>query len=370
VDLPNGSGRLLFVHKGTLFAAPFDPTTLAPAGDAVPVMDDTQYNLAVGASYAVSKNGALVYLHGGPGAAGLLRIVWVDATGRREPIHATPGNYFTPRLSPDDKRLAFSQGTSSGFQIWVKDVERDTLSRLDFLPGSNQWPTWTPDGRHIVFRSLDHPAKGLYWVRADGAGGVHRLTDGSTDQVPYSISPDGKRLAFSMLGDGAYDVATAVLEGDPDRPTLGKPEIFVGTGAIESYPAFSPDGRWMAYMSDETGTPEIYVRPFGRPGGRWQISAGRGTFPYWSKDGQILYRGGEQGIMAVSYSARGESFIHGKPRVWSPVLLPPLGTGSTWHIASDGKRGVAILPGEEGLPPPKLSFLMNFLDEVQRRTSK
>ena len=146
---------------------------------------------------------------------------------------------------------------------------------------------------------------------------------------------------------------------------------FVGTGAIESSPAFSPDGRWIAYMSDETGTPEIYVRPFGRPGGRWQISRGRGTFPYWSKRGEMFYRGA--GIMVVPYSAHGESFIPGKPRRWSNVVLPSLGIGtvSPWDLASDGKRAVAILPDSgEGFPPAKLSFLMNFLDEVQRRTSK
>jgi serine/threonine-protein kinase len=372
VSLPDGSGRLLFVSKGTLFAAPFNPGTLEPAGDAVPLVENTQHNLAIGAAYAVSSSGALLYLQGG-GLTGVLQLVWFGAVGRPEPMHGPLGTYFTLKLSPDGKRVAFSQGAASGFDIWVKDLERDTVSRLSFLPGSNQSPVWTPDGRHIVFRSTAQAANGLYWIRADGSGNPHRLTDGRADEFPYSFSPDGKRLALYLIGEaGSMDVATATLEGDPDRPKLSTPQVFVGTSAAEIAPAFSPDGRWIAYVSTESGRGEVYIRAFGRPGGKWQISNAGGTFPRWSTGGELFYRGPDQRIMAVSYAVRGDSFVPGRPRPWSDVTLVLAGNLlPTWDVASDGKRAVTSLPGHgESLPSSKLVFLMNFTDELQRRTAR
>jgi Tol biopolymer transport system component len=372
VSLPNGSGRLLFVNKGTLFSAPFDATTLAPAGDAVPLLENTLNNPGIGAAYAVSSSGALLYLQGA-GTMGSLRLAWFDAAGKPKPLHPTVGTYYTLKLSPDGKRLAFSQAAPSGFDIWVKDLEGDTVSRLSFLPGNNQSPVWTPDGRHIVFRSGEHGAKGLYWVRSDGSGDAHRMTDGSADEFPYSFSPDGKRLALYLSGEtGSRDIATANVEGNPDHPKLGTPEVVVATRAAEAAPDFSPDGRWIAYTSTESGTSEVYVRAFGRTGGKWQISTAGGLFPRWSTGGELFYRGPDQRIMVVSYSVRGDSFVRGTPRQWSDVTLVLPGTLlPTWDLARDGKRAVTSLPADgEGVPSSKLFFLMNFTDELQRRTAK
>jgi serine/threonine-protein kinase len=371
VSLPNGSGRLLFVNKGTVFAAPFDPATLTSGGDAVPLLENTLHNPGIGAAYAVSSGGALLYLQGG--RTGSLRLAAFEANGKPKPLHSAIGTYFTVKLSPDGKRLAFSQAAPSGFDIWVKDLERDTVSRLSFLPGNNQSPVWTPDGRHIVFRSGEHAAKGLYWVRSDGSGDAHRLTDGSADEIPYSFSPDGQRLALYLSGQaGSRDIAIANVEGNPDQPKLGPPEVVVGTRAAEASPDISPDGRWIAYTSNESGTSEVYVRAFGRTGGKWQISTAGGLFPRWSTRGELLYRGPDQRIMAVNYSVRGDSFVRGTPRQWSDVTLMLPGTLlPTWDLARDGKRVVTSLPADgEGLPAPKLFFLLNFADELQRRTAR
>jgi serine/threonine-protein kinase len=366
VTLPNGSGRLLFVQKGTVYAAPFDARTLAPAGNPVPLLEGTYNNPAVGAAYAVSANGSMLHVEGGS-ITGVLRIVWLDETGKRDPIHSTPGTYFSPRLSPDGKRVAFSQASAAGFDIWVRDLERDTLSRLSFIPGTNQSPVWTPDGRSIIFRSGGHAAKGLYWMRADGSGSPRRLTDGSADEVPYSFSPDG-RLAFQITGpDKSMDLATAVLQGDRDGPQLGKPEIFLSTSANESAPSFSPDGRWIAYMCTESGRPEIYVRPFGRAGGRWQISTEGGFFPSWTSTGELFYRAADQHPTVVKYTANGDSFVAGKPRQWSAAVLPVIGSLPVFDVAPSGKRIVAIVPNSEETVAAKLSFLMNVTDELQRK---
>jgi serine/threonine-protein kinase len=367
--LPDGSGRLLYLHQGTLFAAPFDLGKLAVTGTPIPVVEEVSSSGNGGADYAISATGTMVYL-AGKGQAGTWTISWVDSAGTK-PLYGVPGAYFTPRFSPDGKRLAFAIGHvgGTGGDLWVKDLDRDASSRLSFLGGANNWPVWMPDGKGIIFKSADAVNPGLYWVRSDGAGEAQRLTDGSQDEYPDSISPDGKRLSWSQRGTGSTDVFTAPIEGDPAHLKLGKPELFLGTPFVEAYSRFSPDGRWMAYASNESGTFEIYVRPFPGPGGRWQVSTGGGNFPIWAANGrELLYRNSDQRIMAVNYTAKGDSFAADKPRVWSETRVMPLGTFVTWDLAPDSKRMAAFLYGTEAQQklPTHLTFLVNFADELQR----
>jgi Tol biopolymer transport system component len=368
--VPNGSGRLIYMHQGTLFAAPFDLGRLAVTGTAVPVLEDVSSGMGRG-DFTFSPTGTLVYL-AGKGQRGTWKISWVDNSGKSQPLHDISGSYFTPRLSPDGKRLAFTMASvGQGFDLFVKDLDRDTPSRLSFLEGANNWPVWTPDGKNIIFKSTSPSSPGLYWIRSDGAAEAQRLSDGKLEEYPYSISPDGKRLAFTQRGNaGSPDIFTALIEGDPAHPRLGKPELFLGTPVSEAYPAFSPDGRWLAYMSLESATGEVYVRPFPGPGGRWQISSGGGSFPVWSRDGrELLFKGTDQRVMAVSYTARGDSFIAMKPRAWMAKPVMTLGTLSTWDLAPDGKRLAAFQQDtdDQEKPPTHLTFLLNFFDELQRR---
>ena len=366
VTLPDGSGRLLFLRRGSLFAGSFDAVALEVRGDFAEVAPSIQSGAATGSSFAVSRAGAMLYVQGPPLIGGL-RIVWADQSSRREAIIDTPGTYTNPRVSPDGKRVAFCALTSQAFELRVKDLERDTVSRLSFMEGANQSPVWTPDGKHIVFRSANQPNQGLYWVRSDGGGGAHRLTSG--DEAPYSFSPDGRRLAFWGPGvNHSSDLFTAFIQGDPDKPNLGPPELFLGSPANEATPAFSPDGRWIAYTSDDSGVPEIFVRSFADPAGRWQISNGGGVAPVWSRHGELLYRGPDQRIVAVPYAARGDAFIPGKARRWSEIVLPVVGGQSPWDLAPDGKRMAVLLPGNEDAMASRLVLLMNFADELQRHT--
>ena len=296
----------------------------------------------------------------------------MDSAGKTQPLHATPGSYREPRFSPDGKRLAFSLEGGAGSDIWVKDLERDTPSRLSVLAGQNDRPVWTPDGKSIIFHSLNPGAPGLYWIRSDGSGEAQRLTEDKPPAFPTSFSPDGKRLALFQAGaSGSMDVLTAPVEGDPAHPRLGKPEVFVGTRFVEVEPAFSPDGRWLAYQSNESGNMEVYVRPFPGPGGRWQISTGGGLFPKWSRDGrELFFLTQDRRIMVAAYTVRGDSFSADKPRVWSetrPVVLP---RAPTYDLSPDGKR-VAVLMGTadagEQKPATHVTFLLNFFDELRRR---
>jgi serine/threonine-protein kinase len=214
----------------------------------------------------------------------------------------------------------------------------------------------------------------MYWIRSDGAGEIQRLTEDGL-YYPYSFTPDGKRLCFNRTVQArAPDLYTAAIEGDLDHPKLGTPEAFLATPFVEAYGMFSPDGRWVAYMSQESGANEIYVRPFPGPGGRWQISTAGGNLPVWSPHrNELLFQGLDDRVMVVSYTAKNGSFIADKPRAWSEKPVLNHGTFSMWDIAPDGKRPAAILPEQtqqNPRPQTHVTFLLNFADELQRRTPR
>jgi serine/threonine-protein kinase len=366
------SGHLVYLHQSTLFAAPFDLGRLALTGAPVPILEDAGSTTVNGGDFAFSNAGSFVYLSGRATTGGWA-ISWLDSTGKRLVLHAPLGRYVTPRISPDGKRLAYAHGTPVQEDIWVKDLERDTPSRLTFFGGTNSYPVWTPDGRNIVFQSTDPKNPGLYWIRSDGSSPAQRLNEGKVQETPYSFSPDGKRLAFLRMANALPDIWTAPIEGDAANPRLGKAELFLGTPFADAEPAFSPDGHWLAYVSTESGTLEVYVRPFPGPGGRWQISTGGGRFPYWSRSGhELLFeKPGGNGIMAVSYTAKGDTFTASTPKVWSTARLVPTGNLPNYDLAPDGKRIAGFLATEdtEGQKAmTHLTLLLNFFDELRRKS--
>ena len=369
LNTSDGAGYLVYLQHNTLFAAPFDPKRLTLAGVAAPLLQRVSSGDRAGGDFAFAQDGSFVYLAGREQLG--WSIFWLDSAGKTETLHAPGGVYSTPRFSPDGKRLAFLANNGQGEDIWVEDLDRDTASRLTFFAGNNRWPVWTPDGENIVFQSTNPAAPGLYWIRSDGSGEAQRLTDGKLQELPYSFSPDGKRLAFTAKRNGGnFDVFTAPVEGDAGHPRLGKAEVFVGMPFNEAFPAFSPDGRWLAYASIESGRTEVYVRPFPGPGGRWQISNDGGRFPLWSRDRRELFFQNLDGtVMAVEYTATSGSFAAGKPRIWSEVPLKLNGNLSTYDLAPDGKRFAVMLANDEasGQKPTHLTFLLNFFDELRRR---
>ena len=294
-------------------------------------------------------------------------IAWLDSTGKTQPLKATPGLYYTPSLSPDGKRLAFSQ---NNVDISVYDWQRDTVSRLSFTTSVNNWPVWTPNGKGIVYRS---GLGNLSWVRSDGAAAAVRLTESKNDQTPYSFSPDGKQLAFSEIGGTTgNDIWTLPIDwSDPEHPKAGQPEVFLRTPATEFEPAFSPDGRWLAYAAIEGPNQEVYVRPFPADpsGGKWLISSGGGNFPIWSRNGrELFYTTPQNQIMVVSYTAKGATFTADRPRLWSDHRFANFVTSKNYDLAPDGKRfAVLEVPESEQKPETHVNVLLNFFDEVRRR---
>jgi serine/threonine-protein kinase len=213
-------------------------------------------------------------------------------------------------------------------------------------------------------------------VRSDGSGQpqqVYELKNGSA--VPWSFTPDGKRLAFHQNGDRTLrDIWILPLDlTDSDHPKAGKPELFLATPSIDVEPVFSPDGRWLAYTSSEAGTANVYVRPFppSAVGGKWQVSASAARFPVWSRTAKELFYISNNRIMVVSYTISGDTFSPGPPRQWSEVLLASTANAAPYDIAPDGKRFLILSSADNSSGSEKanvhVTFLLNFFDELKRR---
>jgi len=368
------SGQLLFAREGTLFAVPFDLDSLSTTGDAVPALDGVMVDSASGsAQLAFSQDGTVVYA---PGEAASLvaPIHWMSRDGSTSPLLREPVNWAHPRFSPAGDRLALQIHDGTKWDVWVYDLTRDTLSRLTYGPAPNFVPVWTPDGERVAFTSSRSGVNNLYWRRSDGSGDVQRLTDSENWQAATSWHPDGRSLGISeRRPDTGYDLMTLSIEGDEEgswRP--GASAVFLSTTFDEVYPVFSPDGRWVAYLSDESGQQEVYVRPFPGPGGKWQVSNGGGQVPSWSRTRSELLYGTQDGtIMVVRYTAQSGSFRPEKPALWSPgpFALRPLGV---WHfdLHPDGKRVALQIASEATEPdaPETAVIVTGFFDELRRLT--
>jgi len=323
-------GFLVFAREGTLFASRFDPARGTIERSPVPVLEGVEFRTSNGsAGVAFSRNGTLFYRSGGAD-------VWLGQVGR-----ITPDGVFSAWqidsakhrdavLSPDERRVAYvvigeDDGNSS---IWTYDIERDVATRLTFAEAWEWYPSWTPDGEYVVFSSERTGEMQLYRKRADGTGDAESLTPTmSSAWGGGSFSPDGKHIVFHMRGD-SDDLMVL------DVTSEAEPTVFLSTDAREGFPGFSPDGKWIAYASDESGRPEIYVRPFPDEGGKWQISRDGAVHVEWARDGRKLYFEDLDGaIHEAKVSVDGSSFQVGRPAVAFKPDNDPLGR---WTVGSDG----------------------------------
>ena len=369
------SGHLVYIHDGTLFAASFDLDRLEITGQPVPAIEhvSTLPNApGLGRSQiAVSNTGTLVYLpaldNGG------VPIQWLRRDGNTTPLRPVPANWSDPQFSPDGRKLAVDIYDGRQNDIWVYEWERDTLTRLTFDPANDGKPVWTPDGRHIVFVSTRDKsgAPNLYWQRADGTGETQRLTVSKNAQLPGSWHPAGKYLAFYETSpQTGSDIMILPMEGNEAsgwKP--GTPTVFLNTPADEVEPMFSPDGRWLAYHSNESGRREIFVRPFPGPGGKWQISTAGGAYPTWSRTRhELFYTSPDNRIMVAPYTVEGSSFKADKPHLWAERLIQPRPRLRSFDLHPDGERfavSVAMETPSEA-PHDKLVFIFNLFDELRR----
>jgi Tol biopolymer transport system component len=316
--------------------------------------------------FTVSVTGALVYLTGGVVAAGNRSLAWVDRDGSSEPLSAPPHSFSGPRLSTDGQRVAVT--TLGPPQVWSVDIARGTLSPVT-VDGQSDHGVFAPDGKRIIFRSRAAGTEGnLFWKAADGSGAVERLTDGGRSQTPSSWSPDGTTLAFVEEGEskGFFQFDIWLLSIG-DRKT----RALIHTTANEMTPEFSPDGRWLAYVSNESGRHEVYVQPYPGPGERHLISTNGGWQPAWSGSGQELFyvQFGDpmQTLMSVRI-ATGAAFRAGTPQALFESADLNTAWGRSYDVASDGRRFLLTLNKEAptNLAPAQMIFVQHWFEELKR----
>jgi Tol biopolymer transport system component len=355
------SGHLVYAQGGNLMAVPFDPQRLTTTGTAIPVVEGVlQSAFNGGAQYSISATGSLVYVPGGIQAA-QLKMVWVNRNGAEQPVAAPARAYLNPRISPDGRRVAVTI-TEQEAQTWLYDLSREALTRLTFEGNANTYPIWTPDGKRIAFTSNKEGPLNIYWQLADGSGGLERLTTGQYPVTASSWSTDGQFLAYIETNPTTGWDIWVLRMGDR------KPQPFLRTPSTEGAPRFSPDGRWLAYISDESGHREIYVQPYPGPGGKWQISTEGGTEPVWNPNGrELFYRSGDK-MMAVDIAAQ-PGFVAGKPRMlFEGQYQPTPVTFPNYDVTSDGQRFLMLKPTEQAqAAPTQINVVLNWFEELKRK---
>ena len=355
------TGHLVYSKADNLIAAPFDLTSLAVTGPPATLVERARDGVGEGAQYAVSDSGTLAYVQAQSGVFER-RLVWVTRDGTITAIAAPPNAYTDPVISPDGRSIALSvQGNTQ--TLWIHDLVRSSLTTLP-AQGSLQSPVWTPDGRRLVYRATRAGYRNMFWRSADGSGEEERLTTSERLQTPSSIAPDGRFLVYvEVAADTGNDIW--VIGTDPQRT----PRALVKTRFSETSPQISPDGKWLAYTSDESGRPEIYVSPFPGPGGRIAISTGGGTEPRWSRDGrELFYRLGDR-MMAVTMTP-GPSLTASSPRTLFEGRFQVSDTNSGgFDVSSDG-RFLMIQPTVAEQPATEFNIVLGWSDDLKARVAR
>jgi len=355
------SGHLVYGSSEGLMAVPFDPTELVFLGAPTIVIPDVEQPLSYPspAFFAASTSGSLAYASRRP-ASSQSSLVWVNVEGETEPLRSTRGDYEMPRLSPGATELV----VTSGAHVWVIDLERDTETRLSDDNSIVGQPIWTRSAAEVVMTRSFPATPRLDWVAADNTGVTRRLPTGRLQMFPHGWGPNGE-LVVGRLDDGDYDIF--MMSFDEDLEPLA-PIPLVQTPDGEGAAAFSPDGRWLAYTSDESGVFEVYVEPYPGPGRRWTISTDGGTSPVWSPDGRkIYYRSGSR-MMTVVVDP-GADLNPGRAEVLfdNPALegVQEDGFGRNFDLTADGQRFVMVQ--EPGPWEPRLNVVLNWSEELKTR---
>ena len=370
----NPFGHLLFVRQQTLMAQPVDPQNMESKGDLFPVAERVSSGPSNGNNlYSVSENGILVLQAGGGGAGN--QHAWFDRTGKEiGTVGAVVRSRNSVALSPDGKRVVIERiaNDQSGYSdLWITDMEHSgTETRLTFHASTNTNPVWSPDGSRVAFNSNRKGTPDLYLRAANGTGQDELLFESKERKFPTDWSRDGRFLIFySVAAKTNEDVWALPVNGDK------KPVLLLGTEFRETQGQLSPDSRWLAYTSNESGNPQVYVQPFA-PGwdkpmtGKWQISTMGGTQPRWRGDGrELFYFAPDRKLMAVDVRATAQSFDRGTPQALfesRSAIGPNTIFAMGYAVSADGKRFLMPVPrGALGETSP-LTVVVNWLAGVKK----
>jgi serine/threonine-protein kinase len=367
------TGHLIYTTGGRVHACPFDLDSLAIRGPAVRLPEEVSSHSFLGSArldFSASGNGMFLYRKGK--TEGLTTMAWMDSKGALTPLPFEPASFQFPRISPIDSRLLWMVNQGAQKDLWIFDWQNGRKSRLVADRPGQRYPAWSPDARYILFSTL----QGICWMWADKATEPKLLIQSQQSQYAgFSFGPEGKWLAYAeKTADGNAGLWIVPVDGSSGQlRSVGTPKLFLKTSSSVAFPAFSPDGRWLAYSSTENGTYEISVTDFPDNRSPYQVSNGGGIIPVWSDNGhELFYRtlSGCENIMVVAYTTNGGVFKTETPKVWSQQRLANTGLAPNFDVAPDGKRSVVLTPATGSEPPEAQShvtLVINFFDEVRRR---
>ena len=342
-------GFVLYVRDGTLTAQAFDANRLEVSGEPFFVADQVQAVRNGASAFSVSQNGVLVYQSGIQSS----QLVFVDREGKQVQPVGPPGEYRNANLSPDGKRVVvdrYSNGIRAGSRdLWLYELARGTVSRLTFDPSENSDAVWSPDGKQIVFASTRGGSKSLYQKLSSGAGTEEMLFKASNRVYPRDWSSDGKFILFENYDSKTgWDLWVLPLFGDR------KPIPFLQTEFQELDGRFSPNGRWIAYDSNESGRREVYVQPFPVSAGRWQISTNGGSDPIWRPDGKELFYLAADGKLMADPVKADAAFEAGVPKALFQTMFVGFARGGFEHyrVTADGQQFLVNMQSAGGGAPP------------------
>jgi serine/threonine-protein kinase len=367
------SGYLVYAQGSTLFGVPFDINRLEVTGRPAAVLEGVRAFTVSGASlFDVSDTGTIAYVPGdliGTDAP----MMWMRRDGTKTLMRAVPRDWRAPQFSPDGKRIAFHIDDGRQLDVYTYEWARDFTTRLTSDPAVDSFPVWSPDGRTIVFSSSRGAKQlaNLYWASADGSGEVHRLTESDDRQLASSWHPSGKYLAFDQqIARQQWDLMVLPMHVSGSGWKAGTPTRLMSKIGQRPTAVFSPDGRWLAYASNESGRSEVFVRSFPGPGAQWQVSTSGGSVPTWSRRrNELFYLSPDSHLMVVSYTIEGNAFRAESPQKWSEQPVNDRPTTRSYDFHPDGDRIVVGGDLETRPTVDKVVLVTNFFEEVRRRVS-
>jgi len=352
-------GHLVFWRGEDLLAVPFDLSSLTVTGPAAPALGASRVSYSESSFLSVSATGTLVYA---PRLRELSprRLVWVDRAGIETPLDVPVREYVDPAISPDGQKITFAVAAAKVQQVWVHELKSGASTRLTFEEALNMAPTWSPDGLRIAYTVA--PGTAVVSRLADGSGSPVTIAAEGASSFPTSWSPDGKTLAMQSWDGMDVKLLRCEEGGGTKGPCrLGK---WVATGANEHLPYFSPDGKYLAYVSDESGREEVYVQPFPDRGGKWQVSSDGGSKPRWARNGKELFYRIGNALMAVPVGSSSRPFGVPKKLFEAVYATSEIGSVGDYDVGPDGR--FLFMKPMESSSRLTLELVLNWPTELAR----
>jgi eukaryotic-like serine/threonine-protein kinase len=342
-------GYLLFVRERTLVAQRFDADALELRGDPVPLSEGLGVGELGSVAISASRTGAIAYR---PGRAAQGRLLWIDRKGQETPALEQERAYGDVWPSPDGSRLAFDVGENENtVDIWIRDFARGTTTRFTFESAAEFSPAWSPDGKRIAYTVVKGKGWDLFWKDAAGTGEPEPLLEDDEQKYVSDWSRDGSTIVYSSRGEQNWDIWAMRVTGDRKPFPLRKTKFSEDNGVL------SPDARFLAFRSNESGQSEIYVQEFPEARSKWQISPSGGRDPHWRADGrELYYRSPDSRLMAVPID-KGPSFAAGTPQPLFQARFAPIDARSLYRPSPDGQRFLVVAPRMGDVNPPAVVVL-------------